>query len=106
MSAANSRLPECDLDVTDSLPTVEARCGSLRYANCQHASGIETRENHGDAVQPICYEVWDDWTSLLGDLEALQMGSQMLANDESQKTCWDHCATRDAVRNNRRSNSL
>ncbi len=49
LSAANSRLPEYDLDVTDSLPTVElladryaSLAGSMRQA-------IDLAQTHGDA---------------------------------------------------------
>lgn len=50
MSAANSRLSECDLDVTDSVFIVEAI--SDRYAALAASTrrGIETAENHGDAA--------------------------------------------------------
>ena len=41
MSATNSQLPECDLDVTDSLPTVEALAD--RYATLTAARVRELR---------------------------------------------------------------
>jgi starvation-inducible DNA-binding protein len=49
MSAANSRLAECDLDVTESLAVVEAM--AERYAavatTTRHAT--EVAEDHGDS---------------------------------------------------------
>ena len=50
MSAANSRLPECDLDVTDSLPTVEAVADRYATLTASTRRGIENAENHGDAA--------------------------------------------------------
>ena len=49
MSAANSQLPECELDVTDSLPTVEAL--AERYAALAHSTrqAIESAEDQNDA---------------------------------------------------------
>jgi starvation-inducible DNA-binding protein len=50
MSAAKSRLPECDLDVTDSLPTVEAVADRYATLTASMRRGIENAENHGDAA--------------------------------------------------------
>jgi starvation-inducible DNA-binding protein len=49
MSAANSQLPETELDVTDSLPTVEAL--AERYAGLAATTrqAIESAEGQGDA---------------------------------------------------------
>jgi starvation-inducible DNA-binding protein len=49
MSAANSQLAECELDVTDSLPTVEAL--AERYAALARSTrqAIESAEGLGDA---------------------------------------------------------
>ena len=49
MSAANSQLPECDLDVTDSLPTVEALADRYATLTASTRQGIENAESHGDA---------------------------------------------------------
>jgi starvation-inducible DNA-binding protein len=48
MSAANSRLPECELSVTDSLPTVELLAD--RYATLADSTrrAIKSAANHGD----------------------------------------------------------
>jgi starvation-inducible DNA-binding protein len=48
MSAANSHLPECDLEVTDSLPTVEALANRYAALAASTRQGIENAENHGD----------------------------------------------------------
>ena len=50
MSAANSRLPECDLDVTDSLPTVEAVADRYATLTASTRPGIDNAESHGDAA--------------------------------------------------------
>jgi starvation-inducible DNA-binding protein len=49
MSASNSQLAECDLEVTDSLPTVEAL--AERYATLAGSTraAIESAEEQGDA---------------------------------------------------------
>jgi starvation-inducible DNA-binding protein len=49
MSAANSQLPECELEITDSLPTVEAL--AERYAALARSTrqAIESAEDQGDA---------------------------------------------------------
>ena len=49
MSAANSRLQECDLEVTDSLPTVEALAERYAALAANTRQGIENAENHRDA---------------------------------------------------------
>jgi starvation-inducible DNA-binding protein len=50
MSAANSQLTECDLGVTDSLPTVEALADRYAALAASTRQGIENAENHGDAA--------------------------------------------------------
>jgi starvation-inducible DNA-binding protein len=49
MSAANSQLPECELDLTDSLPTVESV--AERYAGLAASTrqATESAEGQGDA---------------------------------------------------------
>ena len=49
MSAANSQLPECDPDVTDSLPTVDAIAECYAALAASTRRGIENAENHSDA---------------------------------------------------------
>lgn len=48
MAAANSQLPECDLSVTDSLPTVEVLAN--RYSVLAHSTrrAIKSAGGHGD----------------------------------------------------------
>lgn len=48
-SAATSRLPECDLDVTDSLPTVEALADRYAALAASMRQAIESAEGQGDA---------------------------------------------------------
>jgi starvation-inducible DNA-binding protein len=50
MSAANSRLPECDLDVTNSLPTVEAVADRYAALTASARRGIDSAESHCDAA--------------------------------------------------------
>lgn len=50
MSAANSRLQECDLDVTDSMFIVEAVADRYATLSASTRRGIENAENHGDAA--------------------------------------------------------
>ena len=67
MSAANSRLPECDLDVTDSLPTVEAVADRYATLTASTRRGIENAENHGDAATAdLLTEVCAVWTRRCG----------------------------------------
>lgn len=49
MSAANSRLPECDLDVIDSLPTVEALAERFAALAANMRQAIDHAEEQGDA---------------------------------------------------------
>jgi starvation-inducible DNA-binding protein len=49
MSAANSRLPGCDIAVTTSLPTVEAIADRYGILASSTRHGIEHAEDHGDA---------------------------------------------------------
>lgn len=49
MAAANSKLPECELDVTDSLATVEALADRYAVLATSMRQAIETAEDHGDA---------------------------------------------------------
>ena len=49
MSAANSQLPECDLDVTDSLPTVEALAERFAALAGSTRQAIEAAEGQSDA---------------------------------------------------------
>lgn len=49
MAAANSQLPECELDVTDSLATVEALADRYAALATSMRLAIETAEGHGDA---------------------------------------------------------
>lgn len=49
LSAANSHLPECNLDVTDSLPTVEALADRFAALAGSTRQAIETAEDQGDA---------------------------------------------------------
>lgn len=49
MSAANSRLPECDLEVSDSLPTVEALAERFATLAANMRQAIEHAEEQGDA---------------------------------------------------------
>ena len=50
LAAANSQLPECDLDVTDSFPTVDAL--SERYAALANSmrKSIQSSDEQGDVV--------------------------------------------------------
>jgi starvation-inducible DNA-binding protein len=50
MSAANSRLPECDLDVKDSLPTVEPVADRYATLTARTRRGIDNAVSHGDAA--------------------------------------------------------
>ena len=54
MSAANSRLQECDLDVTNSLATVEVVADRFATLAASTRRKVENAENHGDAATPIC----------------------------------------------------
>ena len=49
MSAANSRLPECVLEVTDSLPTVEALAERYTALGASMRQAIEAAESQRDA---------------------------------------------------------
>jgi starvation-inducible DNA-binding protein len=49
MSAAKSQLPECDLDITDSLPTVEALADRFAALAASTRRAIEAAEHEGDA---------------------------------------------------------
>ena len=49
MAAENSRLPKCVLDVTDSLPTVEALAERYAALAASTQSAIETAEAQHDA---------------------------------------------------------
>jgi starvation-inducible DNA-binding protein len=49
MSAANSRLSECDLDVTESLAVVEAMAESYAAVATTTRHAIEVAEDHGDS---------------------------------------------------------
>ena len=53
MSAANSRLPECELDVTDGLATVEAVADRYGTLTASTRRGIETQVT-AMRLQPIC----------------------------------------------------
>jgi starvation-inducible DNA-binding protein len=48
MSAAKSQLSECELDITDSLATVEAMADRYATLAASTRQGIENAENHGD----------------------------------------------------------
>lgn len=71
MAAANSQLPECELDVTDSLATVEAladRYGALATSMRQ---AIATAEDHADAdTEDLFTEVSRELDKALWLLEA------------------------------------
>jgi starvation-inducible DNA-binding protein len=49
MSAASSQLPECELDVTDSLPTVESVAERYAALAASTRQAIESAEDQGDA---------------------------------------------------------
>lgn len=49
MSASNSRLPECDLEVVDSLPTVEALADRFASLAASMRQAIDDAEQQGDA---------------------------------------------------------
>lgn len=49
MAAANSQLPECELDVTGSLATVEALADRYAALATNMRRAIATAEDHGDA---------------------------------------------------------
>jgi starvation-inducible DNA-binding protein len=49
MSAENSRLPECDLDVTESMPVVESLAERYAALGTSTRQAIETAEHHGDS---------------------------------------------------------
>jgi starvation-inducible DNA-binding protein len=49
-AAANSQLPECDLDVTDSLPTVEALADRYAALATSMRKAIESADGQGDAA--------------------------------------------------------
>jgi starvation-inducible DNA-binding protein len=49
LSAANSQLPECNLDVTDSLPTVEALADRYAALAASMRRAIESADGQGDA---------------------------------------------------------
>jgi starvation-inducible DNA-binding protein len=49
MSAANSQLAECDLDITDSLPTVESIAERYAALAASTRQAIESAEGQGDA---------------------------------------------------------
>ena len=49
MSAANSQLVECDLDITDSLPTVESIAERYAALAASTRQAIESAEGQGDA---------------------------------------------------------
>lgn len=49
MSAANSQLPESDLDVTDCLPTVEAMADRYAALAASTRKAIDAAEGQGDA---------------------------------------------------------
>jgi starvation-inducible DNA-binding protein len=48
MSAANSQLPECDLNVTDSLATVEALADRYAALASSTRRAIKSADSHGD----------------------------------------------------------
>jgi starvation-inducible DNA-binding protein len=50
LSAANSRLLDYELDVTDSLPTVEALADRYAALAASMRQAIESAEKHGDAA--------------------------------------------------------
>jgi starvation-inducible DNA-binding protein len=49
MSAANSQLPECELEITDSLPTVESVAERYAALAASTRQAIESAEDQGDA---------------------------------------------------------
>jgi starvation-inducible DNA-binding protein len=49
MSAANSQLPECELDITDSMPTVEALAERYAALAASTRQAIESAEDQKDA---------------------------------------------------------
>lgn len=49
MSAANSQLPECELDITDGLPTVESVADRYAALAASTRQAIESAEGQGDA---------------------------------------------------------
>ena len=49
MSATNSQLPECELDVTESLSVVEALAERYAALAASTRQAIESAENEGDA---------------------------------------------------------
>jgi starvation-inducible DNA-binding protein len=49
MSAANSQLPECDLQVIASLPTVEALAERYATLAASTRSAIQSADSQGDA---------------------------------------------------------
>ena len=49
MSAANSQLAECELEITDSLPTVEALAERYATLAASMRQAIESAEDKGDA---------------------------------------------------------
>lgn len=49
MSASNSQLPECDLHITDSLPTVESLAERYAALAASTRQAIESADSHEDA---------------------------------------------------------
>jgi starvation-inducible DNA-binding protein len=49
MAAANSQLPECELDITDSMPTVEALAERYAVLAASTRQAIESAEDQRDA---------------------------------------------------------
>ena len=49
MSAANSQLPECELEITDSLPTVESVADRYSGLAASTRQAIQSAESQGDA---------------------------------------------------------
>ena len=49
MSASNSQLPECELEITDSLPTVESVAERYAALATSTRQAIESAEDQGDA---------------------------------------------------------
>ncbi len=71
MAAANSHLPECDLHVTDSVPTVEELADRYATLTANARQGIENAENHGDvATADLLTEVSRGLDKALWFLEA------------------------------------
>jgi starvation-inducible DNA-binding protein len=71
MSAEKSTLPECDLEVSESLPTVEALADRYAMLAARTRQAIENAENHGDAdTADLCTEISRGLDKSLWFLEA------------------------------------